>query len=422
MISNRTLVDSDSPWLGQVPATWKVSRFGYEAAVNGGQVDPSVEPWSSMTLVAPNHIESGTGRLIGRQTAVQQGAESGKYLAYEGQLLYSKIRPALNKVSIAQEDCLCSADMYAVSFRPATDVRYALYQILARPFHTFATLTSQRVKMPKVNREELAGAPWLLPPLAEQRSIVDFLDRETAQIDTLIAKQEQLIGTLRERADASWAAMFEQAGSKGPALQLRRLVNSLVDGPFGSSLTAAHYTDVGTRVIRLGNIGINEFRSTDAAYISLEYGGRLEAHSAKAGDVVIAGLGDDRMPLGRAAVLPDLGPAIVKADCYRARPTPAVTAEYLAWALSAPQTRAQIALLARGATRARLNTRVVQQVVLPLPSRSDQRRLLAASDLHLNRSTRLIEKAEQFIAVAKERRAALITAAVTGQIDVSKAA
>jgi type I restriction enzyme S subunit len=179
------LVDSGNAYLGAVPAHWIVSRFSREMDVNGGQVDPRDDPWADMVLVAPNHIESGTGRIVGRETAREQGADSGKYLANVGQILYSKIRPALNKVAVATEGCLTSADMYPMSSRRGDDHRYLMYFMLARPFHAFATLASLRVKMPKVNRDELGEAPFLRPPVEEQRKIAAYLDEQTAKIDTL---------------------------------------------------------------------------------------------------------------------------------------------------------------------------------------------------------------------------------------------
>lgn len=128
------------------------------------------------------------------------------------------------------------------------------------------------------------------------------------------------------------------------------------------------------------------------------------------------------MPLGRAAVVPAIGSAVVKADCYRLRPNSRVSAEYLAWVMSAPQTRSQIMLLARGATRARLNTKVVQQVEIPLPDLDVQNKLVAQSTATTSKIDTLIAETERFIELSKERRAALITAAVTGQIDVREAA
>lgn len=191
-----------SPYLASVPVHWTVSHFALEMIVNGGQVDPAVAPWSSWPLVAPNHVESGTGRLAGVTPAAEQGADSGKYVVTRGQIIYSKIRPALNKVTIAPERALCSADMYAMSSRKSDDHRYLVYYMLSQPFHSFASEVSARVKMPKINREELGAAPWLRPPLDEQVEIVEYLDRETGKIDELIEKTEWMIALSRERRSA----------------------------------------------------------------------------------------------------------------------------------------------------------------------------------------------------------------------------
>lgn len=409
-----------SPWLGQLPDRWTVARFAREISVNSGLVDPTEEPWASRVLVAPNHIESGTGKLLALETAREQGADSGKYTARAGQVLYSKIRPALNKVTITPQDCLCSADMYALTGRDGVvDHRFLMYWMLGRPFATYGALTSDRVKMPKINQDELAGAPWARPSLEEQRRIADYLDRETAQLDALISQQEQFIDLLRERRDSVWSEHYDTAAARGGRRPLRRVIRSIVDGPFGSSLTSAHYADSGTRVIRLGNIGVNEFKNDDLAYIPDDYAATLEAHRAVAGDVVVAGLGDEKMPLGRAAVVPDIGPAIVKADCYRVRPGPSVSSSFLAWVLSAPQSRAQFTLLARGSTRQRLNTTVAREVLVPSPSVSSQQAILDAFGAAASRIDAVIAKAQEHIALAKERRAALVTEAVTGRIDVT---
>lgn len=107
--------DSKIKWFGDIPEHWDVRKFSREVHIAEGQIDPEVEPYSSMLLIAPNHIESGTGRLLLKQNAADQGAQSGKYLCRAGEVIYSKIRPALAKVTIAPSDCLCSADMYPMS-------------------------------------------------------------------------------------------------------------------------------------------------------------------------------------------------------------------------------------------------------------------------------------------------------------------
>src|SRR4051812_29288905 len=94
------------------PSGWRNVGLLDVADVASGQVDPRELPYRDWPLVAPNHIEEGTGRLLPAPSASQQGAISGKYLFAPGDVLYSKIRPYLRKVALPRFSGLCSADMY----------------------------------------------------------------------------------------------------------------------------------------------------------------------------------------------------------------------------------------------------------------------------------------------------------------------
>lgn len=192
--------ESGVDWLGSVPAHWTVNRFSRCVQINEGQVDPEKTPYVDMVLIAPNHVQSGTGVLVGRESAGAQGAVSGKYLARQGQVIYSKIRPALAKVVIAPSPCLCSADMYALDANPrALSNQFLKWILLSRAFTDYAIDQSARVAMPKLNHETLKAAPIWYPPLTEQRAIVDYLDRETSQIDGAIADAREAIALSKER-------------------------------------------------------------------------------------------------------------------------------------------------------------------------------------------------------------------------------
>jgi len=136
-----------------------------------------------MVLVAPNHIEQGTGKLIYTETAEQQNAISGKYLFESGDVIYSKIRPNLRKSIIANFSGLCSADMYAL--RPKNNIikdRYLLAILLGDHFTLFAESRCIRTGIPKINREELSEYPVPIPELDIQEKICD----EFRQIDSLL--------------------------------------------------------------------------------------------------------------------------------------------------------------------------------------------------------------------------------------------
>lgn len=198
---NPKAVTVDVPGIGRLPAHWIVDRFARVAQVRGGLLAPNDQRFETLPLVAPNHVESGTGRLLALIPASEQSAESGKYAVRAGDVIYSKIRPVLAKVVLAPEDCLCSADMYAITSRSsgALSNEFLRWQLLSKWFTEWATERSMRVAMPKINQDTLAGAPLVLPPIDEQREIVERVNQETAQIDRAIAAARNVVQLARER-------------------------------------------------------------------------------------------------------------------------------------------------------------------------------------------------------------------------------
>lgn len=190
--------DSGIEWLGEIPKYWKRIPFRWCCYITEGQVDPTQPNFKVLPLIAPNHIESQTGKLIAKESAEDQGAISGKYFYKSGTLLYSKIRPALVKACISDEDGLCSADMYPIKTADNLSNEFMLYQILSKNFTQLAILVSDRVAMPKVNRETLGGFPIIVPPLKEQQKITEYLDKKTAVIDQQKAKIKEAIERLKE--------------------------------------------------------------------------------------------------------------------------------------------------------------------------------------------------------------------------------
>ncbi len=192
------LKDSGVEWLGEFPGHWDIVKFSREIRIQEGQVDPTESEYSQMVLVAPNHIESGTGRLVASESAADQAAESGKYWCSAGSVIYSKIRPALRKATVAPTDCLCSADMYPLNGAPRFSNEFLLWFILSSQYSAWSVLESDRVAMPKINRETLRELRLPAPPLKEQQAIASYLWRETAKLDHLIEVINDAVVGLKE--------------------------------------------------------------------------------------------------------------------------------------------------------------------------------------------------------------------------------
>ncbi|GAB3215116.1 MULTISPECIES: restriction endonuclease subunit S [unclassified Aeromonas] len=197
---NAPMKDSGVEWLGEVPEHWDVMKFNHCANIRNGQVDPTVKPYKDYILIAPNHIESGTGRLLELQTAEEQGADSGKYLCKKGEVIYSKIRPALAKACISpKDDVICSADMYPINGCKALANDFLVWFLLSDCFTRFAVNQADRVAMPKINRDALGECRIPIPPIEEQKEIISTIVCKIEKLDLLIATANKAIQFIQER-------------------------------------------------------------------------------------------------------------------------------------------------------------------------------------------------------------------------------
>ena len=155
--------------------------------------------------------------------------------------------------------------------------------------------------------------------------------------------------------------------------------NSIADGPFGANLKTEHYiSEVGYRVVRLQNIGYGDFRGEHHAYVTQERYLSLQKHHVYAGDLVVAGLVDDRV---RCCELPKtIGHALVKADCYRFSVHPEVCSAYALHYLNSPLSSDFAAAHHHGMTLTRIGLGNFRQIPFPLPPQAEQRRIVAKVD------------------------------------------
>ena len=190
---NVEMKESGIPCVDEIPKSWTVTRFGKIATVKSNLVNP--KDYQSYKQISPENIEKGSGVLLDCGTVEESGVISGNHLFYKGQILYSKIRPTLNKVIIAPFDGLCSADMYPIDTDHCS--RFILYLMLSAYFNEqVALVTGNRVKMPKINQNELSQIMVAIPSGTEEQQIAKYLDSSCSQIDVLIKEKQSLLDDL----------------------------------------------------------------------------------------------------------------------------------------------------------------------------------------------------------------------------------
>lgn len=162
--------------IGLLPEDWQLLRFSDVADIKQGQVDPKKDPYRDMVHVGPENIESGTGSLNAKSTNAELNIGSGNYLFTEEDILYSKIRPYLNKVALATFTGTCSADMYPIRPKDKIVTKEFLFHLMISSVFCDQAIASQaRTGIPKINREQLNSVKIPVPTIREQISIAEIL-------------------------------------------------------------------------------------------------------------------------------------------------------------------------------------------------------------------------------------------------------
>jgi type I restriction enzyme S subunit len=184
------------------PKGWSQRQLGELLSIVSGQVDPQAHPYIDMPHIGGENIESNTGHLSGVQTPRELGLKSGKYLFEPTDVLYSKIRPYLNKVVIPGFTGVCSADIYPLRVDESQlDQRYLVYLLRSKIFLTYAEKHSARTNIPKVNRPALLKFTLPHPPLALQKEFSVIYSRvECVRNRFESAVENDLFNALLQRA------------------------------------------------------------------------------------------------------------------------------------------------------------------------------------------------------------------------------
>lgn len=180
-----------------VPITWKRLSFDQVAVVRSGLVLPKAEPYSSMLHIGPENIEKDTGKIENVRSASELGLISGKFYFDSSSIVYSKIRPNLNKVCVPDFEGICSADCYSIKAKNDIDKNYLFALMLSHQFYKRAVACSMRTGMPKINQDDLNAICLVLPEdFAEQQKIAAIL---TTQDKVIELKEKRLAEKLRQK-------------------------------------------------------------------------------------------------------------------------------------------------------------------------------------------------------------------------------
>ncbi len=176
---------------------WDRRRLGEICEITARQVDPKIPEYGTLPHVNGENIESGTCQLLYLNSAADEGMKSQKYLFDAGDVLYSKLRPYLRKVTVADFKGVCSADMYPIKVNQTVlDSHFLSWVLVSNEFTKYADEESRRARMPKLNRDQLFAWEAPIPPLDEQKRITAFMKDKIEQTKRIIEMLESQLAEI----------------------------------------------------------------------------------------------------------------------------------------------------------------------------------------------------------------------------------
>lgn len=442
-MTSTTRKESGVPWLGQIPAHWSLNYLGNVVNVSGG-CTPSKEnldfwngsiPWVSpkdMKRDVISDSEDHVTDLALKKSSLRLIPSPSVLMVIRGMILDHTV-----PIGLTARPVTVNQDMKALRPQAGISAQFLAHFLRAMNEPLLARVEEAGHGTKALRTDLWRKLPVLIPPEPEQHAIVSFLDRKSAAIDALIAKKERLIDLLREKRQA----LIMQAVTKGLdpnvpmrdsgiewlghvpqhwcVVPLRRLVASQLAGPYGSSLTKAMYTGAGIRVYGQQQVIPDDFSIGDY-YISADKFSEMRKYEVHSGDLLVTVMGT----IGRVAVVPEnvergiMNPRLVRYVINEQHASP----HFVAWVLRSHVGTSQLAEAAQGSTMDGLNLRILGDVVLAIPPRAEQNAIVARIAAISSGSKRIAARIDCQVERLREYRQALITAAVTGKIDLSKEA
>jgi type I restriction enzyme S subunit len=440
--------DSGVEWLGSVPAHWSVQRLkasitACKNGVWGDEPNGSDDDIDCVRVADFDRTRLVVDGDVPTRRSVKQSDRSGRLLA-RGDLLLEKSgggeKQPVGQVVLYDRDApaVCSNFVAKVSLAERMVPRFWMYQH-ATAYWLGVNIGSikQTSGIQNLDQSQYFNERGAFPSIDEQAQIAAFLDRETAKIDALIAEQEKLLALLAEKRQAtishavtrgldpnvpmkdSGIAWLGEVPTHWDVVMLRRVVERFEQG--WSPECDSRPADVGEwGVLKAGCVNGGAFAAGENKALPPTLVARPELE-VKSGDVLMSRASGSPKLIGSVAFVDNPPARLMLSDkIFRIGLAHDVVPKFFALAMGSTPLRQQIEQAIGGAEGLANNLpqSSIKEFWIALPPEPEQRQVLARVDVELRALHELGDAAERAVSLLKERRSALIAAAVTGQIDV----
>ena len=427
-------------WIGDVPEHWEVKRLKYSASINDEVLAETTDPNLELSYVDIGSVHPVNGVTSTAKMVFEDVPSRARRIVRDGDTIVSTVRTYLRAIAPIRDPALNTivSTGFAV-VRPRSVCPIFMSFALSEPgFIEAIAARSVGVSYPAVNASEIGMLPIPIPETAEQHAIADFLDRETAKLDTLIAKNRALIARLKEKraglitrtvarglppdaaravgldpypklksSGVEWIGDIPEHWHTFPLKRRYRIVNG---GTPSSTVDA--YWDGDVNWITPDDLGKNLSKRIEDSRRTLSTEGLMScgAHLVPVNSIVLS----TRAPIGHVAVINR--ESCTNQGCRALVPDEKdAFSDYLYYTIVSSHSVLQSA--GKGTTFMELSADHLGSHMVPFPPSAEQRAIADFLDRTTEKIDDLIANIEASIERLREYRSAIIDAAVTGKLD-----
>jgi type I restriction enzyme S subunit len=433
-------------WLGDVPAGWTVRPLKTIASgkgalfIDGDWIESKDISNAGIRYLTSGNVGEGSYKEQGQGFITDETFNELKCTeVLPGDLLISRLNLPIGRACIVPDlgsRIVTCVDNVVV--RPASSFnrQFCVYLLSCKGHLENTEILGRGATMPRISRSALGRLPFAFPPLLEQTAITEFLDRETGKIDELVAEQRRLMELLKEKRQA----VISHAVTKGlnphapmkpsgiewlgevpehwKAKPIRRVISEPISngifkkkGEFGSGVLLINVFDIYRPDFKIDYISLDRVICDDS---------EVSSYKVESGDLFFVRSSLKQEGIAVVAMAdPCAEPVVYECHLIRARPNRKIlNSRFGSYILNSHVYCSAMIARAKMMTMTTIGQEAILSTVLPIPPLSEQEAIVAFLDTELAKFDTLTAEAQRAIDLLQERRTALISAAVTGQIDV----
>ena len=430
-------------WLGEVPERWEVKRLKYTASINDEALPETTNPMFEMSYVDISSVDPIQGIVSSEVMEFENAPSRARRIVRDGDTIVSTVRTYLRAIAPVRNrprNTIVSTGFAVVRPRRLSP-DFLAYALRERGFVEAIVARSVGVSYPAVNASEIGSLPIPIPTDVEQKAIANFLDQETAMIDTIIAKKQMLIQRLHEKRTALIACLVTRglppdaarAVGLAPHSKLKpSRVDWLGEVPERWEVKRLKYTasindealpETTNPMFEMSYVDISSVDPiqgiVSSEVMEFENAPSRARRIVRDGDTIVSTVRTYLRAIAPVRNRPRN--TIVSTGFAVVRPR-RLSPDFLAYALRERGFVEAIVARSVGVSYPAVNASEIGSLPIPIPTDVEQKAIANFLDQETAMIDGMVSKVETAIKRLQEYRIALITAAVTGKVDVREAA